>query len=99
MPLKELVLYKCKELTGKPAVRVGQISKNVASGQHLSLFRGPYGAPLPSSPPHLPAPPGDIAALQNMPLEKLFLMSCRNLTGKPAVRVGRISKVFLQGNT
>ena len=33
-----------------------------------------------------------------MPLEKLFLQSCRNLTGKPAVRVGRISKVLPQGN-
>ena len=50
-------------------------------------------------PPHLPVPPGDIAALQNMPLEKLDLGLCSQLTGKPAVRVGRISKLLPQGNT
>ena len=62
-----------------------------------NLLRGPYGAPL--FPPHLPVPPGDIAALQNMPLESLDLSGCEKLTGKPAVRVGRISKVLPQGNT
>ena len=46
-----------------------------------------------------PVPSGDIAALQNMPLEQLDLYQCRNLTGKPAVRVGRISKVLPRGNT
>ena len=50
-------------------------------------------------PPHLPVPPGDIAALQNMPLKLLILLGCQKLTGKPAVRVGRISKVMPQGNT
>ena len=39
-----------------------------------------------------PVPPGDIAALQNMPLKELVLYNCKELTGKPAVRVGQISK-------
>ena len=57
-----------------------------------NLLRSPH-----ASPPLVP--PGDIAALQNMPLEVLNLGFCEQLTGKPAVRVGRISKTLPQGNT
>ena len=37
--------------------------------------------------PHLPAPPGDIAALKDMKLKKMNLKHCSKLAGKLAVRV------------
>ena len=41
-----------------------------------------------SSPHAFLAPPGDIAALQNMPLTELNLLWCDKLTGRPGVRMG-----------
>ena len=57
---------------------------------------GTFFAVLTQRPPLVP--PGDIAALQNMPLKTLYLFGSEELTGKRAVRVGRISKVLPQGN-
>ena len=50
-------------------------------------------------PPHLPVPPGDIAALQNIPLEVLRMYRCEKLTGKSACAWGGSVKVLPQGNT
>ena len=59
-----------------------------------NLLRSPHAPPL-------LVPPGDIAVLQDMSLEKLDLRSCflvNSLTGKPVVRLVQISKVLPQGN-
>ena len=60
----------------------------VAPGQHLNLGHVLRGAHVLTPLSLHPAPPGDIAALKDMPLEQLYLDHCSKLKGKPVVRVG-----------
>ena len=95
MALKTLVLNDCGKLTGAlpPCARGCFVGVKPccpgATPGFGTFFVVLMGRPFP---PHLPASPGDIAALQNMPLEQLDLTYCGQLTGKPTVHVGRISK-------
>lgn len=96
MALTYLALRGCNELTGTLPCRIygdtwGKI-RGDASGQHLNLLRTPHAlSPL--------VPPGGGASFQNMKLTYLSLpFRHRSELGKPAVRVGWISKVLLQGN-
>ena len=79
MKLKTLNLLGCERLTGKPAVRVGRISK-VLPQSNTRAFPGTFlkmtnPSPLPQR------STGDIAVFQNMALTSLDLESCKNLTG------------------